>query len=1161
MGAKAGVPLRHHILWIATCSCDEANRLDESVYAREPIFIFSSLPNQSADALTTGQGMASSPFDIKRRVYHIGTPSRASPTGSNKSQYGARSPQRTSSQEATLVLQKVIGASTVGASGLTTHYESNSFAFCAGSVAVLARFREQGALSFRYFRAHPAAMPIQPCVSVYNSTATPPGTPRSHRRTVHSARPATGQRANLGSPRRNGGETASPGTWNLARDRVKAVSCIGLSSDGSLLATGEVGYCPRVNIFFTAERGEADVPVSILSEHTFGVRAVAFSPDSRWLATLGDINDGFLFVWSVNPKTGAARLHLTNKCTASVLDMTWCGNSLITVGIRHVKVWRIEEISSTPNVKQNRYYPEKSVSASPTPKTLPGRNCRLGDLMGSTFTCIKPISASEAILCTSVGDVCLLTDHAGKPDLRLVDQVAFWTPYAGIDPKGERVYVTDSNQHFNSSTFDEVRLRAASRSSDGTDSGHRPSPRRSSSKLFRQPSRTADEASSTTRAMSWQDDKPRSIERAIACLPGRIVTINEAGEILLYGQTLENQSDKVRKDASLAVPSPGKAVQGIIPLPATISWGTCMTWSADGAIKCWSTDGLVLQSVQIELDQAEETDFGGSLNELRVVRMSSSGEHLLAGDRLGVLQIIETRSWSPRKIRAHASEIMDMALDEASPSFLLATAGRDRTLQLFRWHHGNIELVQTLEEHTAAVTAVMLASDYLLSASSDRTIVVRQRAQQAKGDEEASPAYASSKVIMLKASPVSLALLGPEEIIVSTMDKHVTTFNLVTGMSLGSIKTLDTDGEDAVVLSSLHTGSVISSNGSCRILVGFAAIDKSIQVWDLDRGSLLASELGHTEGISGVTLLSHPESPSTDEGPVVISTGLDGLIMVWRFQPRGLNRPSASLSEIASAEDWSQKPIRESILNSPPKRKVLPKVARSDGDKRQPPVSPTKGKNSDYTRSISKQSLTAQREHSPASVSSARVRVGHEPSQMNRCTLRRRQSLSSHGISNSALSTIETPTPLPQAKCDVLDDSDQVSIQRMPGQMRLTSPIPAPATGAAPLGRSVVNTANRGRLRRPPSLPSNLGCCHQERGTPRNSLGHISKICDLDLSSEVMCHSLRAYRKKLATRCSTDENMKLDSVGKELLATLRLIEEHTAQDDISMIKSLQVDGT
>lgn len=97
-----------------------------------------------------------------------------------------------------------------------------------------------------------------------------------------------------------------------------------------LFLLSQAGYNPRVMIFSTAKDSPLDVPLSILADHSFGVRSLAFSPDSQFLATLGDVNDGFLYIWSLNLRTGAAKLYSTNKCTSFVRDMCWVGNSLVT---------------------------------------------------------------------------------------------------------------------------------------------------------------------------------------------------------------------------------------------------------------------------------------------------------------------------------------------------------------------------------------------------------------------------------------------------------------------------------------------------------------------------------------------------------------------------------------------------------------------------------------------------------------------------------------------------------------------------------------------------------------------------------------------------------------------------------------------------------------
>ena len=96
-----------------------------------------------------------------------------------------------------------------------------------------------------------------------------------------------------------------------------------------LVTLQQTGYSPRV-LIFALQDTSSDTPLVILNEHTFGVRAVAFSPDQKYLASLGTANDGFLYVWSINQRTGAAKLHSSNKCTSFIKQMIWLGSSILT---------------------------------------------------------------------------------------------------------------------------------------------------------------------------------------------------------------------------------------------------------------------------------------------------------------------------------------------------------------------------------------------------------------------------------------------------------------------------------------------------------------------------------------------------------------------------------------------------------------------------------------------------------------------------------------------------------------------------------------------------------------------------------------------------------------------------------------------------------------
>lgn len=226
--------------------------------------------------------------------------------------------------EAGLSLKRIIGTTVNFPTGFDSLPSARIFAYVAGAAVVVVQL-EGDQNTQRFFRAHPTAIPAIP------HTASAPSTPintanDSRNRTVALREAATGPPSTPTNSRAAWTDSPLSKSWS-SRERIKAATCLSISRDGQFLAVGETGYTPRVLIFNLHE--SSDVPIVILNEHTFGVTAVAFSPDGRYLATLGSPNDGFLYMWSIS-SNGAARLHASNKCTSFIRCMVWMGNSLIT---------------------------------------------------------------------------------------------------------------------------------------------------------------------------------------------------------------------------------------------------------------------------------------------------------------------------------------------------------------------------------------------------------------------------------------------------------------------------------------------------------------------------------------------------------------------------------------------------------------------------------------------------------------------------------------------------------------------------------------------------------------------------------------------------------------------------------------------------------------
>ncbi|KAL8702020.1 MAG: hypothetical protein Q9224_000220 [Gallowayella concinna] len=297
-------------------------------------------------------------------------------------------------------LETVIGSTVNSVNALSAAVETNTFAFCAGATVVLAAINSQSRLDQRFFSARPDALPAQATRSYYN-----PATPTK----------VTGNRNYTATPSKD--ETISAcASFDANGDalgkakptyRSRGFTSIALSPSGKYLAVGEV--CNITSIRRAVDTKAEDAPLACLTEHTFGIRAITFSHDSRWLCSLGDLHDGGLFLWSINSKTGALTLDSSNRCTTAE-TIAWMGTNVVTVGTRHVKVWRTEQPSSPVKARRGLDAVNNLPNASPGPRTFAGRNVLLGSLKDAVFTCAVGISEDKAILCTQDGVICLLDD-------------------------------------------------------------------------------------------------------------------------------------------------------------------------------------------------------------------------------------------------------------------------------------------------------------------------------------------------------------------------------------------------------------------------------------------------------------------------------------------------------------------------------------------------------------------------------------------------------------------------------------------------------------------------------------------------------------------------------------------------------------------------------
>lgn len=447
-------------------------------------------------------------------------------------------------------------------------------------------------------------------------------------------------------------------------------------------------------------------------------------------------------------------------------------------------------------------------------------------------------------------------------------------------------------------------------------------------------------------------------------------------------------------------------------------------------------------------------------------------------------RILSAEPWKCiNEVRAHGGEITDIAISRDSDSYLIASSGRDRMIQLFQKCDENLQLIQTMDDHVGAVGQLLFSADgeKLLSCSADRTILIRNRATR-EDDGDTAVAYFISKVITLKSSPVSMTFSpdDPDVLVVSTMDRCVQIFDIPSGRHTHAFRSTDSESTDAVVMSALTIANEVPGQ-SPKLLVGVSSTDKSVRVYDMERDLLLTGEFGHAEGVSDVLLLDNPQNTSDKPAQrTLISVGIDGIVMIWNLTVQ----PQQSQDSVqASSRDDDDTPTK--TISKPPMRRILSRTELA-GFQKQDPLTTTP---------------TPARENSPP--------LGRKVSKL---------SLTSSSLRNGHVMSA-TPSPTTASRRSPTSTTPHDKAHRSPSvSPKSTTP-----------SRKLVNGGHQGRR-------TSLDFRNRTKHTRHNDFG------SLNMSTEQVCRTLKAYRKKL--HGSSEQLHSQRELERELTLTLRSIGSH-----------------
>jgi hypothetical protein len=384
------------------------------------------------------------------------------------------------------------------------------------------------------------------------------------------------------------------------------------------------------------------------------------------------------------------------------------------------------------------------------------------------------------------------------------------------------------------------------------------------------------------------------------------------------------------------------------------------------------------------------------------------------------------------------------------------------------------------------VNSVLFAKngEQLLSCSADRSVVAREAARQGSGP----PLFIITKTITLKTSPTCLRMsLFDDTLLISATDRTIQLVSTRTGRVISCFKAGDTDGGDAVIMSSLvHLPSTAGS----PIVAGVAGSDKSVRMYSED-GTLLARDWGHTEGVTDIALLKSHTAPEDLAAMKLVTVAADGTIFIWATVPeRPRSRDSdmaSSLASIAPGIISAEQPLRKVISQS-----EIARFQRARSNETEP---------ADPTAATASSGL--KKKPSRLSIRPPPPPQRLEPSPLgtlrNGLTIRSRQ---------------RSPSPTPPSPSPRLPPSPRTHPRSAPGRHRLS-------VGAVPpiLATTEKNT--------------------KDSKTDTNTTGFGS----LAASTEQLSRMLRAYRQKLEGNCTGLTIEKLQELEKELEATIQMIRQ------------------
>lgn len=584
-------------------------------------------------------------------------------------------------------------------------------------------------------------------------------------------------------------EVSGPAQPAKTKYRVRAISSLALAPNGRVLAVGESGYRPRILLFSLAP-DSSGLPFAIIYEHSFEVKSIAFSPDLRSFCSLGNLADGFLYVWKYTPHT--ITLRAGNKCSSVVNALLWHDTGsgeghIISAGLRFLKVWTCD--TAALGVLKLA--------------VLKGRNVVLGKYLDQNLQEVVSLNPDEVLVRgNNVLFVLLIRDGslkfvqvAQRPDglyglLVNYEEHKVW--YFDEELKPQLIELGDLEP------INDVLIQT-------------PVSPLKSLILNISPSGET-EYGPVTKAYQWATG---------------LVYLTQSEQIMLYN-TLSGTSRTVMGPKAASISGGKKTFGGKLVFFSTK--GEVYTLLKDDNMKLVFSHALPLSDVVT--------------NELTAVELVE--DKIFLGDKYGQISIVDLPATEPASIlsiKAHSSTINDIVYFEVGAVRMLCSISRDRMIQLYYENNDAWELMRTLPTHNGNLISASFSNSCLFVCSADRTVSVHEIVDDGQQNDGEPVSVYQKKILTLKTTPLAMEITE-SSLILSTNDKCLLIYDPITLEFKRSLKLFSEETNDSLCVENF---AVLPRN-----YIAVSCSDKLLRVFNLISGKHISVSWGHSDTILGL---------------------------------------------------------------------------------------------------------------------------------------------------------------------------------------------------------------------------------------------------------------------------------------------------------------------